>query len=63
MEDHERHAVLMFDEIQLKQGLSYDQATGRIIGRPTISLADGTLPKDAMAKKGFVFMLGGVTTR
>ncbi|KAM7304484.1 uncharacterized protein ISCGN_014384 [Ixodes scapularis] len=63
MEDHERHAVLMFGEIQLKHGLSYYQASGRIIGRPTISLANGALPKDAMAKKGFVFMLGDVTTR
>lgn len=63
MDDHERHAVLMFDEIQLTTGLALDQSTGVVIGRPTIHLADGTLPEDTLATHGLVFMLGGVTTR
>ncbi|XP_049272046.1 transposable element P transposase [Rhipicephalus sanguineus] len=63
MDDHERHAVLMFDEIQLTTGLALDQSTGVVIGRPTIQLADGTLPEDTLATHGLVFMLGGVTTR
>lgn len=60
MEEHERHAVLMVDKIQVTAGLAYDQATGTVIGKP---LADGTLLPDAMATHALVFMLGGATTR
>lgn len=63
MEEHERHSALMLDEIQLSAGLAYDQTTGEVFGRPTLALADGTLPDDAVATHGLVFMLGGVTTR
>ncbi|XP_049517067.1 uncharacterized protein LOC125942863 [Dermacentor silvarum] len=35
MDDHERHAVIMLDEIQLAPGLALDQSTGIVIGRPT----------------------------
>lgn len=63
MEDYERHAVLLLDEMQLASGLAYDQGTGGVIGKPTIPLSDGTLPEDAMATHGLVFMLAGVTTR
>ncbi|KAH7950484.1 hypothetical protein HPB49_024404 [Dermacentor silvarum] len=49
MEDYERHAVLLLDEMQLASGLAYDQGTGGVIGKPTIPLSDGTLPEDAMA--------------
>lgn len=63
MDDHERHAILKFDEIQLTAGLALDQSTSVVIGRPTIPLADGTLPEDTLATHGLVFMLGSVTTR
>lgn len=63
MEEHERHAVLMLDEIQLSSGLAFDQTTGTIFGRPTLPLADGSLPHAAVATHGLVFMLGGVTQR
>ncbi|KAH6945932.1 hypothetical protein HPB50_010793 [Hyalomma asiaticum] len=56
MEEHERHAVLIVDEIQVTAGLGYDQATGIVIGKPTIPLADGTLLPDAMATHALVFM-------
>ncbi|XP_049524411.1 transposable element P transposase isoform X1 [Dermacentor silvarum] len=62
MQEHERHAILMVAEVQLAVGLAYDQATGTVIGKPTIPLADGTLSPDAIATHGLVFMLGGVTT-
>lgn len=63
MKEHERHAVLMLDEIQLSSGLAFDQTTGTVIGRPTLPLADGSLPHAAVATHGLVFMLGGVTQR
>ncbi|KAH9363443.1 hypothetical protein HPB48_006021 [Haemaphysalis longicornis] len=63
MEQHERHAVLMLDEIRLTPGLAYDPSSGAVNGRPTIPLADGSFPKDALATHALVFMLGGVTTR
>lgn len=63
MEQHERHAVLMLDEIQLTPGLAYDPSNGTVIGRPTIPLADDSCPEDALATHALVFMLGGVTTR
>ncbi|KAM7311300.1 hypothetical protein ISCGN_008207 [Ixodes scapularis] len=63
MSPAERHAVLMMDEIQLNEGLDYDATTGTVIGRPTIGLSSGKLPDSCLATHGFVFMLGGMSTR
>lgn len=63
MDEHERHAVLMVEEIQVTAGLAYNQATGTVSSKPTILLADGTLLPDAMATHTLVFTLGGATTR
>ncbi|KAG0429061.1 hypothetical protein HPB47_023997, partial [Ixodes persulcatus] len=63
MSPEERHATLMLDEIQLKRGLAYDASSGRVLGPPTLPLADGTLPARCLATHGLVFMLGGVSTR
>uniref|UniRef100_A0A147BVI5 Putative p-32 hm n=1 Tax=Ixodes ricinus TaxID=34613 RepID=A0A147BVI5_IXORI len=63
MSPAERHAVLMMDEIQLNEGLDYDATTGTVIGRPTIGLSSGKLPASCLATHGFVFMLGGMSTR
>ncbi|KAH8041418.1 hypothetical protein HPB51_015192 [Rhipicephalus microplus] len=60
LDEHERYVVLMVDEIQLTAGLTYNQATDTVIGKPTIRLADGTLLPDAMATHAF--MLGSATT-
>ncbi|XP_077519202.1 uncharacterized protein LOC144129138 [Amblyomma americanum] len=63
MKDHEKHAVLILDEMQLTPGIAYDQGTETVIGKPTIPLSNGTLPDNVMAMHGLVFMLAGVTTR
>lgn len=57
------HAVLMIDEMQIASGLAFDQATGTVIGKPTVPSSDGSLPSDSMAAHALVFMMGGVTTR
>lgn len=63
-EQHERHAVLMLDEIKLTSGLAYNPSKRTAIGRPTIPSADDSCPEDALATHALVFiMLGGVTTR
>lgn len=63
LEESERHAVLMMDEIQLTKGLDFDPFTGMLIGRPTVPLSNGKMPEDALATHGLVFMLGGLSTR
>lgn len=63
MTEYERHACLMMDEMQITPGLIYDPSADAVLGRPTIPLADGSLPADTLATHGLVFMLGGVTTR
>ncbi|XP_077498707.1 uncharacterized protein LOC144109791 [Amblyomma americanum] len=63
MQNHEHHAFLMIDEIQITPGLAFDQTTGTVIGKPTVPLSDGSLPPYTMATHALVFMLGGVTTR
>lgn len=60
-EQHERHAVLMLDEIKLTSGLAYNPSKRTAIGRPTIPSADDSCPEDALATHALVFiMLGGV---
>lgn len=61
MTEHERHAWLI-DEMQITPGLIYDPSADAVPGTPTIPLADGSLPADALATHGLLFMLGGVTT-
>lgn len=63
LEESERHAVLMMDEIQLAKGLDFDPSTGMLIGRPTVPLSNGKMPENALATHGLVFMLGGLSTR
>ncbi|XP_075741336.1 uncharacterized protein LOC142790264, partial [Rhipicephalus microplus] len=63
MTEYERHACLMMDEMQITPSLIYDPSADAVLGRPTIPLADGSLPADTLATHGLVFMLGGVTTR
>lgn len=63
MEQHECHALLMLDEIQLTPGLACDPSNDRVIGKPTIPMADRSGPKNAGATHAPAFMLGGVTTR
>lgn len=48
MEQHEGHAVLMLDEIQLTPELAYDAFSSAVIGRLTIPMADGSFLKDAL---------------
>lgn len=63
MDPKERYATLMIDEIQLTPSLVYDSSSGTILGRPTIPLADESLPDDCLATHGLVFMLGGLSSR
>ncbi|KAH7958055.1 hypothetical protein HPB51_027960 [Rhipicephalus microplus] len=63
MTEYERHACLMIDEMQITPSLVYDPSADAVLGRPTIPLADGSLPTDTLATHGLVFMLGGDTTR
>ncbi|XP_077493742.1 uncharacterized protein LOC144104536 [Amblyomma americanum] len=63
MQNHERHAFLIIDEIQITPGLAFDQTTGTVIGKPNVPLSDGSLPPDTMATHALAFMLEGVTTR
>lgn len=63
MKPEERHAALMIDEMQITSGLVYDHSCGNVLGAPTLRLADGSLPVDSLAAHGFVFMLGGLSSR
>ncbi|KAH8025455.1 hypothetical protein HPB51_008370 [Rhipicephalus microplus] len=63
MTEYERHAYFMMNEMQITPSLIYDPSADAVLGRPTIPLADGSLPADTLATHGLVFMLGGVTTR
>lgn len=63
MKEQEWQAVLMLDEIRFCAGHAFDQMTGTVDGRPTIPLADGSLPHGAIAMHGLVFMLAGITER
>ncbi|KAH7964423.1 hypothetical protein HPB51_027339 [Rhipicephalus microplus] len=63
MTEYERHVCLMMNEMQITPSLIYDPSADAVLGRPTIPLADGSLPADTLATHGLVFMLGGVTTR
>lgn len=63
MEQHEGHAVLMLDEIQLTPELAYDAFSSAVIGRLTIPMADESFLKDALATHALVCMLGGVPKR
>lgn len=63
MKEHERHAVLMLDEIQLSSGLAFGGTTGTVTGKPTLPLSHGSLPHAALATHELVFMLVGVTQR
>lgn len=58
MSPDERHVSLMIDEIELSPSLVYDPSTGRILGKPTLLLADGSIPEKRLARHGPVFMLG-----
>lgn len=53
----------MIDEIKLTPSLVYDSSSGTILGRPTIPLADESLPDDCLATHGLVLMLGGLSSR
>lgn len=55
--------MLMLDEMQITKGLDFDPSTGMLLGRPTVPLANNTLPESCYATHALVFMLGGISTR
>ncbi|KAL1479435.1 hypothetical protein MTO96_051838 [Rhipicephalus appendiculatus] len=63
LSQQERHAVSMLDEMQISKGLDFDPLTGMLLGRPTVPLANNTLPESCYATHALVFMLGGISTR
>ncbi|KAG0425452.1 hypothetical protein HPB47_027397 [Ixodes persulcatus] len=48
----ERYATLMIDEMQLTPSLVYDASSGTVLGRPTLALADGTIPHHCLTNMG-----------
>ncbi|KAH6946446.1 hypothetical protein HPB50_013650 [Hyalomma asiaticum] len=63
LSQQEHHAMLMLDEMQIAKGLDFDPSTGMLLGRPTVPLANNTLPESCYATHALVFMLGGISTR
>ncbi|KAH7984666.1 hypothetical protein HPB52_023495 [Rhipicephalus sanguineus] len=57
LSQQERHAVLMLDEMQITKGLDFDPSTGMLLGRPTVPLANNSLPESCYATHALVFML------
>ncbi|KAG0427556.1 hypothetical protein HPB47_025390 [Ixodes persulcatus] len=55
MNPKERYATLMIDEMQLTPSLVYDASSGTVLGRPTLALADGTVPHHCRATHGLVY--------
>lgn len=62
-EQPECHAVLVFDEIQLKYGLAYDPSNGTVVGRTNLLLAHESCPANALVTQALLLVLGGVTKR
>ncbi|KAM7306314.1 hypothetical protein ISCGN_010045 [Ixodes scapularis] len=52
MNPKEWYATLMIDEMQLTTSLVYDASSGTVLGRPTLALADGTVPYHCCATHG-----------
>ncbi|KAG8170370.1 hypothetical protein JTE90_007642, partial [Oedothorax gibbosus] len=57
----ERYVSIMFDEMQIAEGLILDASTKCVIGTPTIPSANGSY--EEVAKHALVFFIGGVSTR
>lgn len=57
----EKHATLVFDEMNIKPGLQLDSGLSTVIGRPTLK-SSNEAPNE-FATHALVYMLAGVSTR
>ena len=58
-ESEERHATLIFDEMEIKPGLQYDNSLSQIVGKSTLRLSNGNEVTDENAIHALVYQLFG----